>query len=319
MRSLLGLSAVAVVAFALPAALLGTACGARSELELPWSYGGGGAAPDDAGADQDGPIDAPEDVPEDVPPDVPPECDSPDTTYIYLVTSEMELLAFKPQSNSFESRGHLVCPASPGATPFSMAVDRTGLAYVVYNDGQLFEVSTADAECETTPFAVGQEGFVQFGMGFSADQDGLGETLHVAEITSSAPSLGLARIDTETFDLTYIGPFSQNPGNVVELTPTGMGPLWGYFLNGPGPGGTLVQINTSTAAIEDSLPVTVGNSSSALAVAWWGGSFYIFTNNGSGGTAVTRFDPDTQATFVVANTALTVVGAGVSTCAPMTQ
>ncbi|RLB64232.1 MAG: hypothetical protein DRI90_05070 [Deltaproteobacteria bacterium] len=315
------MSAAAVVGFVLPVVGLGTACGARSELDLPWSHGGGGAVPEDAGIDQDAPIDAPEDVPEDVPPDVPPECDSPDTTYIYVVTSELELLAFKPQSNGFESRGHLSCPASPGATPFSMAVDRTGVAYVVYNDGELFRVSTADAACEETLFVAKEpdDGFAQFGMGFAADQDGLGETLHVADINYTTVSKGLARIATETFELTYIGPFSQNPGNVLELTPTGMGPLWGYFFNEPGPGGTLVQINTETAAIEDAIPVTVGNNSSALAVAWWGGFFYIFTNNSSGGTSVTRFDPETQATSVVANTGLQVVGAGVSTCAPMTQ
>ncbi len=40
---------------------------------------------------------------------------------------------------------------------------------------------------------------------------------------------------------------------------------------------------------------------------------------GGGGTSVTRFDPENQSTSVVAHTGQTVVGAGVSTCAPMSQ
>ena len=62
-----------------------------------------------------------------------------------------------------------------------MAVDRTGIAYVVFSpSGELFRVSTATAACEPTPFVSGQGGFSStFGMGFSGDTDG-GETLYVA-------------------------------------------------------------------------------------------------------------------------------------------
>ena len=34
-----------------------------------------------------------------------------------------------------------------GATPNSMAVDRSGTAWVNYSDGRLFKVSTKDAKC----------------------------------------------------------------------------------------------------------------------------------------------------------------------------
>ena len=247
---------------------------------------------------------------------MPPECESPDTTYSCGVTSQNKRLACKPQSNSFEPRGTLVCPAAPGATPFSMAVDRTGLAHVVFTDGELFRVSTLDAACEATPFVVGQQGFVTFGMGYAANQNDPGETLYVAEINFSAPSLGLARIDTDSYLLSYIGPFSQNPGYALELTPTGPGPLYGYFLNNGPPGGTLVEIDTATAEILSTDPVDVGNQSSALAIAWWGGYFYIFTTPGQTSTQVTRYDPVTHTAKVVATSSLTVVGAGVSTCAP---
>ena len=58
-----------------------------------------------------------------------------------------------------------------------MAVDRGGTAYVVSNpDGHLWQVSTADASCKVTSFVPGQDGFVNFGMGFSADMTDPGET-----------------------------------------------------------------------------------------------------------------------------------------------
>lgn len=305
----------AAIAIVLVATVLGAACGARSELDAPK-----GRAPksvEDAGTDA--PIDAPVDVPEDVPEDVPfpNECEDPESvTYVYVVTSENELHAFKPQNNTFQLRGTLNCPAG-GASPFSMAVSRTGIAHVVYNDGQLFRVSVLDASCEPTTFMPGQFGFNLFGMGFGADQDdGGGETLYVAEISFNQPSLGLGSLDLDTLDLAFIGAFSQNPGNAIELTPTGSGPLWGYFLNEPGPGGTLVEIDTATAQIVSSIPVNVGMNSSALAVAWWGGAFYIFTTPGSGGSEVNRFDPVSMTSTLVATFPLTIVGAGVSTCAP---
>jgi hypothetical protein len=285
------------------------ACGGRTELEIDDPVD----PLVDGGSDADAPVDAPNDAPD--APDAPPEC-GPDTEYIYVVSSETELLAYKPESNSFESRGFLVCNATFNATPFSMAVDRRGLAYVVYNDGNLFTVSTEDASCESTPFEVGQLGFDVFGMGFERDPVTKTERLFVAEITFGSPSLGLAELDTKTFELSFIGPFSENPGDALELTPTGEGPLHGYFLDTQGPGGTLVEIDTSDATIVDSTPLDVGMSSS-LAVAWYGGAFYIFTANAGGGTVITRHDPVAGTTQPVATIARSIVGAGVSTCAPM--
>jgi hypothetical protein len=303
---------VAIVAL-LGGTVVAVACGARSELESGEPRGQAGHAPKDGGVDAD--ADAPVDAPEDAPEDAPKECEDPDTTYIYVVSSETELLAFKPQSNLFESRGFLFCPDT-NSTPFSMAVDRIGTAHVVYDDGQLFRVSVADASCEATDFVVGQSGFQRFGMGFErAPGKKGGETLYVAEISFMGPSKGLARIDLDTYELIFVGPFSQNPGDAIELTPTGDGPLNGYFLDNPGPGGTLVEIDTTDATIVSSQPLPVGASASSLAVAWWGGFYYIFTGQGAGST-VTRFDPVSQQTAVVATSPLTIVGAGVSTCAP---
>ncbi len=77
----------------------------------------------------------------------------------------------------------------------------------------------------------------------------------------------------------------------------------------------MVQIDTQTGAIVDAKPLNVGTHSRSLAIAWWGGFFYIFTGL-SRNTEVTRYDPKTGQTQTVAEIDQTIVGAGVSTCAP---
>jgi hypothetical protein len=233
---------------------------------------------------------------------------------IYLVSAQSQLIAYLPKANRFDLRGRLACPSRPWATPFSMAVARSGMARVLYNDGRLYEVDVHDASCQPTAFVTNQPpGFRLFGMGYGAQSDG-SEDLYVASIRFTGPSLGLARID-EAYQLHFINKLSQNPGYHLELTPTGAGPLYGYFINERTPGGTLVEIDTQTAAIVQATPLNVGTHSRSLAIAWWGGFFYVFTSYPRG-TEVTRYDPDTRASQVVAEIDQTIVGAGVSTCAP---
>ncbi|NUP06604.1 MAG: hypothetical protein HOW73_11165 [Polyangiaceae bacterium] len=244
----------------------------------------------------------------------PPECDPETTQYIYLVTDTTELYSYYPATGAFTLRGFLDCPS--GASPFSMGVDREGTAYVVYNDGNLFRASTLDASCEATDFVPGQEGFITFGMGFALDEPGGKEdSLYVAEITFGEESRGLATIDTDTLELDYIGPFSDNFSDRMEMTSSSDGNLYGYFLNTVGTGGWVVEIDKETATIVDSTFIEAGAGASALAFAWWGGDFYVFTAS-NGLTNVTRFDPDTGAVGLVTTLSGNVVGAGVSTCAP---
>lgn len=244
-----------------------------------------------------------------VPEDTPEECKA-----VFVVSSQNRLYAYKPQDDVFEQRGVLRCPSS--SSPFSMAVSREGIAYVVFQNGQLFRVDTKDASCTKTDFQPNQEpGFQRFGMGFAPNPDGKGESMFVAEISFRVSSKGLATIDPKTNQLSYIGRFSVNPGLALELTPTGAGPLYGYFLNYPGRGGTLVKIDTATGDILESTQLNVGTNSSSLAVSWFNGYFFIFTSV-PGGTEVNRYDPKQKELKVVGTINQTIVGAGVSTCAP---
>lgn len=308
-RPRLAFALLALFAPVLAAALV-SSCGARSELYVRPSEPAEDAGPDVEDAPPDAPEDAPPDVPEDVPEDVLPPCD-PDVLYIYLVTSETDLYRYRPDTGVFKLVGSLDC--SDVASPFSMGVARTGTAYVVYNDGELYRVDTSDASCEPTDWAPGTGGYLTFGMGFAIDDDQMGETLHVAEINFAEPSAGLAAIDTTTFDLDYIGPFSQNPGNAIELTSSDDGKLYGYFLASPGPGGFVVEIDKHTGDILSSVSLPAGDGG-ALAFAYWSGDFYIFTGQGGSATTVTRYKPSDGSVAVVATLDRTVVGAGVSTC-----
>jgi hypothetical protein len=301
---------IAFVLFVMGAA----ACGARTALPVDGQPDAGGtdAAPDRRDAGRDAlsedvfipPIDANK-------PDVPTPIDCPDAseTLIYLLGSQNELYSFSPPTLAFKKLGTLTC-AAMGGTPFSMAVNRKGTAYVVYTNGRLFQVSTGTLACVPTSFVPGQMGFQTFGMGFAADQNG--DKLYVSQ--TGTPSIGLATIDTMTFGLGFIAAFTPSiPRN--ELAGTGDGRLFAYWPNVDGTaGGSLAQIDRTTAAVKGLNKLPVGSQSDAFAFAYWGGLFWIFT--GSSTTTVSTYDLGTQQTKTVTTAPALIVGAGVSTCAP---
>ena len=61
--------------------------------------------------------------------------------------------------------------------------------------------------------------------------------------------------------------------------------------------------------------LTIALAAAAFAFSFWGGDFYIFTSTGSS-SVVTRYDPLAKTSTNVASHPSTIVGAGVSTCAP---
>jgi hypothetical protein len=290
---------------------------------------GGLDAPEDAPDDgaPDAPVDAPFDAPDDAldaAPDVvdaapdaplPNDCQDAGITFIYLMTEENALYRFYPPDLSFTQIGTITCPGAGATQPFSMAVDRQGKAFVVFNDGRLYTVSTATAACAATSFQVSQGGFNKtFGMGFSSNSNDPGETLFVAE---AATTERLATIDTSTFALSIIAPFSTTLGK-AELTGTGDARLFAFGVQDPAiVGSHLAEIDKGTAAVvSDTVLPTVGVGIVAWAFAFWGGDFYFFTSQQAGTSTVTRYRPADGTVVPVATLGKTIVGAGVSTCAP---
>src|SRR5690606_36088625 len=108
------------------------------------------------------------------------DCPDAEALLVYTITSTYDLQSFNPDTGQFRTIGHISCTAPSGQSPFSMAVDRTGVAYVLFTDNLIYRVSTATAACIGTSYASGQSGFLRFGMGFATDTNGPTETLYVS-------------------------------------------------------------------------------------------------------------------------------------------
>ena len=247
------------------------------------------------------------------------DCPDADATLVYVVTEQTEVLAFNPADASFRTLGHLDCPA-PNANwePFSMAVDREGHAYVLYNNiademapGILYRVSLTTLACTTTAYRPGSTaGFTTFGMGFSTNLGGPTEQLYVAA-DDDPPRLGV--IDTTTFQLTGVANLDPRVQR-AELTGTGDGRLYGFFQ--PGLTAEVGQIDKTTGALTSVSSLPGVSQGAGWAFGFWGGEFYLFTSPTGFGSDITRFDPNDGSVTTIAHYSGTIVGAGVSTCAP---
>lgn len=242
------------------------------------------------------------------------DCPDAAATLVYVVTVDNELFAFDPASVSFRPIGVIACPAPPGTTPFSMAVDRNGVAFVLFNDGALYRVSTATAACIGTTFQRNQLGFRTFGMGYATEGLGPSEALFVAGDTSQAGADGLARIDTSTFRLSRVGSFSPSIDR-AELTGTGDGRLFAFYTKPRESGSYVGEVDPRTARVLGENRLGTVNQGSGWAFAFWGGDFYLFTSPGAG-SRVTRFRPADNSVTELTTLPTMIVGAGVSTCAP---
>ena len=243
------------------------------------------------------------------------DCTDATATLVYAVTSSDEIVSFDPTAGTFRSIGTLRCPAPDGTTPFSMAVDRRGTAYVVFDDGNLYRVSTKTGTCTATGYVQRFDGFNRFGMGFSTDLGGPTETLFVAssgDLTGDA----LASIDLTDFSLHRIDAFSP-PLSRAELTGTGDGRLYAFYTPSTGGDAHVAQVDKKTARVLGDTTMRGVQQGRGWAFAFWGGDFWMFTDPRSeGASTVTRYRPGDGSIQVVAHYPTLIVGAGVSTCAP---
>jgi len=238
---------------------------------------------------------------------------------IYVLTDTGLLYSFKPDDKLFTLVGPMSCPTS--MQPNSMAVDRTATAWVNYvepgivsdNAGVLFKVSTADASCDPAPAVTLPNGYYRIGMGFSTDgADTDDETLFVAGISGGG---GLAFIDQNSL-LQPIGNFGGAfAGQNAELTGTGDGRLFGFFTSIPV---EVAELNKADAATLSNVPLATVEIPNAWAFSFWGGDFYLYTAS-LGNSRVNRYRPSDGSvdTSYMPDVGFRIVGAGVSTCAPL--
>ena len=229
---------------------------------------------------------------------------------IYTIDEDNMLRAFDPKNLKFVNIGFLMCPAG-GASPFSMGVDHNAVAWVLYNNGEIFQVDTQTAACKPTAFVPNQGDFDLFGMGFVADKKGVvtAEHLYVAGLDN----MQLGVMDTMNLAIKPVGPINGNP----ELTGTGGATLWAFFPDEAMPRVALIDKATGAEGTQFMLGALAGTPS-AWAFAFWGGDFWIFLRRlGDNSTHVWRLESaNGKVTDVVPNTGFGIVGAGVSICAP---
>lgn len=248
---------------------------------------------------------------------------------VYVLSSTYDLYAFTPSTITLKRIGRLACP-DPGtdvatgttASPNAMTIDRHGAAWVSYTSGKLFTVDTSNASCTPTSFVPGQGGVFKFALAFATTTVGTDEEALFASgfVDSDAGprGQGLATIDRTTFAMTKVGDFSGSlKPFAAELTGTGAGEVWGLFTTSPA---SLVPIDPRSGATGTAHPMTGVETGTAWAFAFWGGDFWVFTAQASENTHVTRVQPDKAFTVTPLNVDMgfRVVGAGVSTCAPLT-
>jgi len=239
-------------------------------------------------------------------------CD-PTSQSIYTVDGVGRFASFDPGTLTFTELGTLSCPTRLDGSPFSMAIDQNAVAWVVYTSGELFRVDTSTVACQSTTFAVNQSGLLNFGMSFVFQPATGLDTLYVAGwLSFGGTSDDLATISFPSLVLTPIAPVLLGQG---ELAGTGDGELWDFV---PGEnlegGAVLAQLDPDTAEVIATLPLPNINAAfSSYATKFWGGSFWIFVDN-----LVYQVPRATGvATLVIGDDGYEIVGAGVSTCAPV--
>ena len=257
--------------------------------------------------EEEEPVNEDEDPPaeEEVPP---PEDDCEDTSdLVYVIDRDTSnLYLFDPQNVEFDLLGTLDCGLWAG-TPASMSVSRSGTAYVRYADDTVYAVHLESMECEETSYG---SNFGHFGMGFATDHaETWQDDLYVANANQ------LAKLDTETWSLNTIGGLPSQS----ELTGNAEGELWAILpLENPA---KLVRLNKANAQVVETRTMPSFPNPfeiDTFAFATWGGDFWIFVRTyGLGETTdVYRVSSTGALSLVAENTGLTIVGAGVSTCAP---
>jgi hypothetical protein len=251
---------------------------------------------------------------------------------IYVLTDGNDLYSFQPQQKKFSLVGHLGC--NTPMQPNSMAIDRDAVAWVNYVEsdplagmdtgGAVFKVSTSDASCQPTNIQLPQ-GWYRMGMGYSSDTvDGKTEKLFVTG-TESIPGLGdspgLGQIDFSSNTVKPIGQFTKGlAGKSAELTGTGDAKLFGFFTTTPV---KVAELDKGTGAVVTVKALPNVETPAAWAFSFWGGDFYLYTApdpalDMSRTTDVTVYHPaDGSSSLYMHNIGFRIVGAGVSTCAPI--
>ena len=251
----------------------------------------------------------------------PPQDCSDSAKLVYLLDSNNSLWSFKPNQTDITQSTLTLLGALQCATtlqPNAMSVDRKGVAWVEYvpadttntTEDQIFRVDVTTLSCTPTSYVTGPFG-TRYGMGFVADAPmSTSETLFVAK--GDAP-FALGKLDTTSLTITTIG----TPNGGPELTGTGDAHLWAFFPDATTPRVSELDKQTATEGKSYPIPQAMGTED-GYAFAFWGGDFWVFLKKDTDAATIlyhVRGSDGAVTTWPLAGR--WIVGAGVSTCAPI--
>jgi len=248
-------------------------------------------------------------------------CALQDVELIYVIDRNGVLFSFDPKKlpeDPFRRVATLECDTS--STVNSMAVDRVGIAWLGYHNGKIHRASIIDGHCSAS-IGAPRGAPKTFGMGFVTDGPKTNtERLFLAGGPDDMHPRSLAKLDLLSPPPTWspVAPITIE-GDHPELTGTGDGRVYAYF---PSPGRGFVQeLDRRTAKPVGTRWNLEGDAGhvSAYAFAQWGGVFYVFTT-ADGKSSVRAIHMKSGKQEVVRDGLPNViVGAGVSTCAPLLE
>lgn len=255
-----------------------------------------------------------------------PDIEVPLDDGIFVLSDDAELWKYYPETNDFLMLGAFDCDGMTNT--FSMAVDRQGFAWVMFNDiqGEIRKIDVTDpTNCIDPGYNPGQQGVTNFGMAFVSNSandqcDRLyGNTFTGFGGFQEGPNIGnFLSVDPMTLQVSLLG---KTNFNGAELSGTGDGRA--FMFGGVGPA-KLVEIDKANGQFIDVLPLGNLELTNGFAFAHFAGDFYFFTEADIFGTysKVTHIDYDdsdsngVQDLTEVAEAPIRIIGAGVSTCAP---
>ncbi|MBK7825836.1 hypothetical protein [Nannocystis sp.] len=255
-----------------------------------------------------------------------PDIEVPLDDGIFVLSDDAEMWKFFPETKQFEMLGAFNCGGMNGT--FSMAVDRLGFAWVMFNNpqGDIWKVDVTNvAKCMDPGYNQGQLGVNYFGMAFVSNSESdqcdklYGNTFNGIGGFGEGPNLGdFLTVDPDTLILSKI---AKTKFNGAELTGTGDGRT--FMFGGVNPS-KLVEVDKANGQFIDEIPLPNLPLTNAFAFSFFAGDFYMFTESANPSVSkVTQFDYDDSdmngkqdLTTIVAAAPIRIVGAGVSTCAP---
>lgn len=212
------------------------------------------------------------------------EC-APGTELVYVISDEGELWSYDPEASDFARVGPIACG---GFRPFSMAIGRDGRALLLLLDDiphaviakGLFSVDINDpSDCQAVPYTEGLFGV--FGMSFVDNPPpSTCEQMFVHSYSGQGPfaegdGIGMLGALDDDGALQVVGTTNFDG---AELAGTSTGRL--FSLAGTDPV-KLVEYDRESAEEVDRLDVVGVNKTSASAMAFYGGDFYLFTEAGA--------------------------------------